>query len=161
MDCVEKYEIVSNGVTKYTQNNAIEESYITHCACPEAIRKGDVYSKTRHTEAFSNRFGLKTGTICDWNARSATVDGYGIQTVHLYLKIDLRRFLPLSNIKYLPAFAGKLELRIMFGLSGLVYTPLNTLDAFRATKNPKFYSAVAVDQITNGFVPLGEPIVMY
>ena len=44
--------------------------------------------------------------------------------VDIPLKIDLRRFLPLSNIKYLPVFAGKLELKVMFGTQGLVWCPV-------------------------------------
>jgi hypothetical protein len=45
------------------------------------------------------------------------------------LKIDLRRFLPLSNIKYLPAFAGKIELRLYFSTQGLVIS----------NRDPKWY----------------------
>ena len=44
MDAIEKYEILANGITIYTQNNAIEESFITSCGMPEAKKRSDLYS---------------------------------------------------------------------------------------------------------------------
>ena len=39
MDAIEKYEIMANGISVYTQNNAIEESYITACGFPNAAKR--------------------------------------------------------------------------------------------------------------------------
>jgi hypothetical protein len=74
--------------------------------------------------------------------------------VTIKLKIDLRRFLPLSNIKYLPAFAGKLELRICFGTSGLVWCPINPYTYFK--DDPNLIAKAKVAPVTNEFVQIGD-----
>ena len=106
MDAVEKYEILSNGISIYTQNFCPEESFITSCGANEASKRADVFSKVRHKDIFKRKFDL---------ARCGSFIGIAggdveFNDIVIPLKIDIRRFLPLSNIKYLPAFAGKLEL---------------------------------------------------
>lgn len=117
MDSVEKYEILANGISIYTQNFAPEESFITACGVNEAVKRADVFRKVRHKDVYHQKLP-GCGCYIEWSAGTTTT-----QEVKIPLKIDLRRFLPLSNIKYLPAFAGKLELRIMFGTQGMVYCP--------------------------------------
>ena len=107
-DVVEKYEIVANGITIYTQNFACEESFLTACCSNEVTKRADVYSKARHKDVWNSINTKRCGTEIEW------VKGETETVQKLYLKIDLRRFLPLSNIKYLPAFAGKIELRLYF-----------------------------------------------
>jgi hypothetical protein len=38
--------------------------------------------------------------------------------MNIPLKIEIRRFLPLSNVKYLPKFVGNFELRVKFSPAG-------------------------------------------
>ena len=45
MDCIESYQIVANGQVIYTQPHAIEESHITNLACPDTVKRRDVFSK--------------------------------------------------------------------------------------------------------------------
>ena len=75
------------------------------------------------------------------------------------MKIDLRRFLPLSNIKYLPAFAGKIELRLFFSCAGMVCCPMSPGESF--AYKPNIYCKYVFDEITNEFTPIGEPVTMY
>ena len=58
MDVVEKYEILANGISIYTQNFAPEESFITACGANEATKRADVFSKVRHKDIFKRMFDL-------------------------------------------------------------------------------------------------------
>jgi hypothetical protein len=44
MDSIESYQIFVNGQSVYTQNYAIEESFITSLATPDAVKKTDIFS---------------------------------------------------------------------------------------------------------------------
>ena len=155
MDAVEKYEILSNGISIYTQNFGPEESFITACGANEASKRSDIYSKVRHKDIFQRKFDLaRCGFFIDIDTEQTEFDD-----IEIPIKIDLRRFLPLSNIKYLPAFAGKLELKIMFGTQGLVYCPvgpsrelINKIDE---------YTQFELDKITSEFTPIGDKVTMW
>lgn len=149
MDAIEKYEIMANGISIYTQNNAIEESYITACAMPDAVRKTNSFSHVTHKDVFMNKFSNGCGAYVDL---AGVTKGTAVEA-EIPLKIDLRRFLPLSNIKFLPAFAGKIELRILFGTAGLVCAPVSPIACF---KSPQYASMFDITSITNEFVPIGE-----
>ena len=155
MDAIEKYEIMANGISIYTQNNAIEESYITACAFPEAARRGNCFSHVRHKDIFDMRLPNSCGAYIDFAEKTPT--GSDVHEITIPLKIDLRRFLPISNIKYLPAFAGKIELRILFGIAGLVVAPVNPAAVFN---KPHAISQYDIDAITNEFRPYMESFTM-
>ena len=149
-DAVEKYEIVANGITIYTQNYGCEESFLTSCCANETTKRADVYSKTRHKDVWNDKPGKRCGFVIQWDASKK------IQTGTIHLKIDLRRFLPLSNIKYLPAFAGKIELRLYFSCAGMVYCPVGpSLDL---KNNPLTFSKYKFENITNEFKQIGDNI---
>ena len=155
MDSIEKYEIMANGISIYTQNNAIEESFITACAFPEAARRGNCFSHVRHKDVFDMRLPNSCGSYIDFAFKgSKTTD---VHDITIPLKIDLRRFLPISNIKYLPAFAGKIELRILFGIAGLVVAPVNPLATFN---KPHAVSQYDIDPVSNEFRPYMESFKM-
>ena len=151
MDAIEKYEILANGISIYTQNQAIEESFITSCGMPESRKRSDLYSHARHKDVFEGKYYGTCGSVVDW------ADGTS-KNILIKLKIDLRRFLPLSNIKYLPAFAGKIELRLFFSVAGLVVAPLNPLVAFNNNYNVLYNYKVA--NVSTSFTPAGEKFVM-
>ena len=161
-DAIEKYEIVANGITIYTQNFGCEESFLTSCCANETTKRADVYSKSRHKDIWNISGCNRCGFTFPWGADSpgtAEVPKHGPtetgpQTIHL--KIDLRRFLPLSNIKYLPAFAGKIELRLFFSCAGMVCCPVGPDIKLRNSLN-KFVKYDLSD-ITTEFVPLGEKV---
>ena len=152
MDAVEKYEILSNGISIYTQNFAPEESFITSCTPNELVKKADVYSKVRHKDVWYQKHA-GCGAFIDWGVATTVND------VVIPLKIDLRRFLPLSNIKYLPAFAGKFELRIMFGTQGMVYTPCGPEKSL--VHDIRTMSTCVLPEITCEFKPIGEEVTCY
>ena len=155
MDSVEKYEILSNGISIYTQNFGPEESFITACGANEATKRADIFSKVRHKDIFNRKFNLaKCGAFVKVPANTSNINN-----VEIPLKIDIRRFLPLSNIKYLPAFAGKLELKITFGTQGMVYCPVGVS---RELKNDiQHYIGYTCPDITNEFTQIGDPITMW
>ena len=148
-DAIEKYEIVANGITIYTQNFGCEESFLTSCCSSEDSKRADIQSKTRHKDVWKGK--KRCGVIFNWT-NGETAEGT------IKLKIDLRRFLPLSNIKYLPAFAGKIELRLYFSCAGMVCCPCGPDPEFL---NDRRFSNIKFDQITNEFSPVGEPIFIY
>jgi len=117
MDIVGQYQLVANGQAFYSQSFAIEESYITGLASTEQVKSVDPYSKTRHKDVWNGDEKIGTGTIMTHSTLSNTEN-------KIELKIDLRRFLPLATIKYLPEFVGNLELRLQFSIDGLVCAPL-------------------------------------
>ena len=152
MDAIEQYQILANGQSIYTQSNAIEESYITHLASTEAVKHVDVYSKVTHEDAW-----LSTGT----HATGVVINNTNKASDHIIsLKIDIRRFLPLASVKYLPEFVGNIELRVKWGISGLVCTPLS--HEYVCANPFNYHKAVATGAssttgiITNKFVPFNE-----
>ncbi len=161
-DAVEKYEIVSNGISIYTQNFAIEESFLTSCCDNELIKRSDVYSKARHKDVWNGRNNNKCGVEVEWHELTVKADGTYTPTfitekkIKIPLKIDIKRFLPLSNIKYLPAFAGKLELRLYFSCAGMVCCPVGPDMNLR--NNPNEFAKINFQKITTEFVQIGEPI---
>jgi hypothetical protein len=163
-DAIEKYEIIANGTTIYTQNNAIEESYVMNCASTDNMRKCDLYSRVSHEHIWNQQFMATCGTWVNWANPDSSY--YWNKEHIIKLKIDIRHFLPLSNVKYLPAFAGKIELRLMFGTAGLVCAntdPERTVKEWGALSEGSKYSVADYEplpDVTNEFVQVGEPLKM-
>lgn len=147
----EKYELVHNGETIYTQNNAIEEGYITNCGIDEKTKRKDFYSKALHKMVWKEYVGPRCGVTIDW---SVVKDNH--INVIIPLKIDIRRYLPLSNVKYLPAMIGKFELRALFGTSGMVYYPVDPKSVWY--NNYKRLSVLDIPDVTNEPTQIGDPI---
>ncbi len=150
MDAISQYQIVANGQSIYTQSNAIEESYVTACGATDMVKSVDIYSKARHKDVWNGKYTSLSGVYVD-----TTTD---LTDLVIPIKIDCRRFLPLSSIKYVPAFVGNLELRLKFSPEALVVAPMSVgyllaNDYNRAhLKVPK--------AVTNKFVPIGENFTM-
>lgn len=149
----EKYDLVHEGQSKYTQSNAIEEGYITNCSIDEKTKKKDFYSKAPHKTVWKNYNGSRCGMIVDW---SLVTD----KTAPLIipLKIDLRRYLPLSNCRYLPAFIGKLELKCLFTTSAMIVYPIDPRASFY--NNYKRLSELEFPDVTCEPVQIGDPLTM-
>ena len=154
MDIVGQYQLVANGQAFYSQSFAIEESYITGLAATEQVKSVDRCSKTRHKDVWNGDEGIKTGTVMMNSTLSHTEN-------KIKLKIDLRRFLPLATIKYLPEFVGNLELRLFFSMDALVCAPIGfdgvagcAANAGKLIISPA--SGYTGEGITNKFVPYAE-----
>ena len=149
-DAIEKYEICANGISIYTQSFAIEEGYITSCGNTEAAKRSRPFEISRHKDIWKGQFNGKCGCAIDVAGKETN-----LFEVKIPLCIPLRTFLPLSNIRYLPAFAGKIELRVYFSTAGLVYCPIG-YDGFIKTQANLYNSTLA--EITNEFVQIGDEI---
>ena len=146
LHAISQYQIISNGVSVYDQSHAIEESYITSLATPDTVIERDVFSKCSMKGIHKRPDCLMTGAIVDLTKSS--------QKVTISLKIDIRRFLPLSPVKYLPAFVGNLELRLKFSTDGLVWCPMPYTDLM---VNPsKRNGIILLPTIGTCFRPLSE-----
>lgn len=146
-EAVSSYHLVANGKAIYMQDNAINEAFVTACASPEAVNKVDIFSKAIHEDIFKK--ADKTKSACILNL-SNTAAGSQIQ-FELKLKIDLRRFLILNSVRYLPAFAGNIQLRVKFSTDALQITPLSVEDCLQHAVNIK--KLVTYPMLTNKFVP--------
>ena len=133
-DAIEKYEICANGITIYTQSFAIEEGYLTACGHTESVKRSRPFEIARHKDIWKGKFNGKCGKSIDVSEK-----GTNVFEVKIPLCIPLRSILPLSNIRYLPAFAGKIELRVFFSTAGMVYCPIG-YDAFIKTKGNLYNS---------------------
>jgi hypothetical protein len=154
MDAIEQYQLIANGQQFYTQNNAIEESYITGLATTEAVKKSDVFSKVRHADVWNRVDTIRTGALVELPEAQTNANTV-LPVVTFHIKIDIRRFLPLSNIRLLPKFAGDFQIRIKISPAALVCAPLPIEDALGF---PTAIHSLRANypQITNKFVPLGE-----
>lgn len=148
---IEQYQLVANGQVIYTQSNAVEEGYVTMLGITESAKRADVFSHVRHADVWDNVDTIQTGAII-----GGTLAANTNAEVTMEFKIDLRAILPLSSIKYIPAFIGNLELRVKFGTSGLVYAPLPLEDIMQSGFN--IYGKVSYPNISNKFVPIGQPV---
>jgi hypothetical protein len=144
MDAIESYQTIVNGQSLYTQNYAIEESYITNLASTDAVKRTDVFPKANHTDVWNNVDTVRTGALVKFydniNDTGTTLVDWPAGTLFeltILLKIDIRKFLSLSNIKYLPKFVGNFELRVKFSPSGLVCAPLPITDVFQSVNNQR------------------------
>ena len=111
------HAVMNVKIKSNTTFSAIEESFVTSCESPESVQRADVFSKVRHKDVFNKNTNYSCGEYINW---SGTTSGNTIE-IDVKLNIDLRRFLPLSNIN----FAGKIELRVYFSTAGLVCCPIN------------------------------------
>ena len=153
-DAVGAYQILANGRQIYTQDNAHNESFITSCGATEAVKRVDIFSKARHKDVWKRADTSKSGFIINFNSIAANTE----ITCTIPIKIDLRRFLVLDSIRYLPAFAGNIQLKIKFSSEALQVTPLSVEDCIY---NPTFRSKIVTyPAITNKFVPFEEPFTM-
>ena len=156
MDAIEAYQIVANGQVIYTQPHAIEESYITNLATTDMVRNKDIFSKATAKNIMDRVDTLMVGGLVELGV--AVINGQ-TKSVNLNLKVDIRRFLPLSGVKYLPAFVGNLELRVKFSTAGLVCLPMPWYDTNSkiTTRNTL---AVEPPSITNCFTPINKSFTM-
>ena len=90
-DAVEKYEIIANGMTLYTQNFNCEESFITPCFANEVTKRADIYSITRHKDIWNDTHGRRCGFVANLN------QNVSFFTETFRLKIDLNQVL--ANIR--------------------------------------------------------------
>ena len=156
MDSVATYQILANGRSIYTQDNAHNEAFITGCGATEAVKKVDVFSKARHADVWKRADTVKSGAIIDFRGG---IDANGlISNIIIPIKIDLRRFLVLDSIRYLPAFAGNIQLKVKFSSEALQITPLSVEDM---VQSPSSIGKIATyPKITNKFIPFEEEITM-
>ena len=149
-DAIEKYEICANGISIYTQSFAIEEGYLTACGHTEAAKRSRPFEIARHKDIWRGKFYGKCGAAV--NLAGKATNSFDVR---IPLCIPLRTILPLSNIRYLPSFAGKIELRVYFSTAGMVYCPIG-YDAFIKTQTSLYNSTLV--NITNEFVQIGDEV---
>ena len=152
---VEAYQVYANGRQIYSQDNAHEEFFITACGATETIKTVDIFSKARHKDIWKRADTVKSGALIEMNGINANT----VIEFKVPIKIDLRRFLVLDSIRFLPAFAGNIQLKIKFSSEALQITPLSIEDlcAFNKFNIAKLTN---YPSITNKFVPFENEFTM-
>ena len=152
---ISAYQIFANGRQIYSQDSPHEEFFITSCGATEAIKTVDIFSKARHKDIWKRIDTIKSFGIIDLNNVAANT----VKTVEIPIKIDVRRFLPLDSVRYLPAFAGNVQIKVKFSSEALVITPLSHEDLLG---HNKFLETKLANYppITNKFVPFENQFTM-
>ena len=153
-DSVASYEFMANGQSVYTQNNAHNEAFITSCGVTEAVKKADIFSKARHKDVWRRADTCKSGFVIDFNNVAANSE----ITCTIPIKIDLRRFLILDSVRFLPAFAGNIQLKVKFSSEALQVAPLSLEDCLQNLSN--LAKVTEYPKLTNKFVPFEEAFTM-
>jgi hypothetical protein len=168
MDAIESYQIVVKGHSINIQNYSIKESYVTNLASTDAVQTTNIFSKARQTEVWNHKDTVRTGTLvnfedivkddgtelADWSAGS-------LFTLEIPLKIDIRRILLLSNMKFLPKFVSNFELSVKFSPASLVYAPLLITDVFQSVFNQSKIQIIGKSPtMTSCFVPMSKNFFM-
>lgn len=150
---VSAYSIYANGREIYSQSSALPESFISGCAIPEPAKQDDTFSKAIHEDVWNRVDTVRSGAIFE------PTNSSGVQKVEIPISFNLRRILPLSSIRFLPAFAGNIQLNIKFSTEALQVSPLSVEDCIGY--NPANISkVVAYPKLTNKFVPFEETFKM-
>ena len=153
MDAVASYQLLANGRNIYTQDNAHNESFITGCGSTEAVKKVDIFSKARHQDIWKRADTVKSGHIIEGGIAANTEIEFDIP-----IKIDLRRFLILDSIRYMPAFAGNIQLKVKFSSEALQVAPLSVEDCL--VRPDLISKVVEYKAITNKPLPYEEEFTM-
>jgi len=154
-DSISAYQIYANGRQIYSQDSAHEESFITSCGATEAVKTVDIFSKARHKDVWKRADTVKSGAIINLDGINANT----IIEIKIPIKIDLRRFLVLDSIRFLPAFAGNIQIKIKFSAEALQITPLSNEDICGFSKF-NIAKLTNYPKITNKFVPLENEFTM-
>jgi hypothetical protein len=186
MDCIAQYQIHCNGEEVYSQSHALRESFLTATCLPDTVKTTDVWSRAKFEDIWNWQDTAYTGAWMKFDKvrenSAHEQDGFGNtswstglppgtaqryyeaggsypETLSITLKIDFRRFLPFSAIKYLPAFVQNLQLKVQFSTRGMVVANCGWKALLT---NPTTYKDIVnIDKVTSRFVPIGVPMAMY
>ena len=142
-------------VDKYTHRIVHTMKHSSHHVEQQMqFKRVDVFSKARHCDVWKRADTIKSGHLQSMNGINSSTSF----KVTIPIKIDLRRFLVLDSIRYLPAFAGNIQLKIKFSSEAMQVTPLSIEDYM---KSPALLRKLTnYPAITNKFIPFEEEIVI-
>jgi hypothetical protein len=125
MDCIFQYQIHFDVEEIYSQSHALRESFLIVTFLPDTIKNCDPWSHARFEDIWNN---LDTAYPSAWMVFDEVQNTFpedqtpecprkypaddSLPKKTIKMKIDFGRFLPLSGIKYLPAFVQNLQLNI-------------------------------------------------
>jgi hypothetical protein len=160
MDCIAQYQIHCNGEEVYSQSHALRESFLTATCLPDTVKSTDAWSRSRFDDIWYNRDCHKTGAFMKFDGAYTDGGDYN-ETITIQLKIDFRRFLPFSGIKYLPAFVQNLQLKVQFSTRGLVCANMGWQQLLKTPAQIKNIDLEHFEAVTTRFNPIGQPFYMY
>lgn len=154
---VSAYDLLANGRVIYTQNFAMNETYITSCAATQAVKEDDTFSRAIHEQVWNRVDTVRAGCIFDGGTTTAVAAG-SEQELEIPISFALKRILPLDSIRFLPAFFGSFQIRIRFSTDALQVTPLSVEDCLQNAAN--IGKLASYPKLTNKFVPFEEQFTM-
>ena len=126
LDALERYEILQNSNVLYQQTYVGEESFVLQNCINDIVRNAHPYTYTSYENA-----SKMNSNVCGiyWLPKTDVAAGSDV-TVTIPIKIWLNQFLILTNIKYLPSFAGRWEIKLYFNGNNIVFLPTDPRRAF-------------------------------
>ena len=149
------YQILANGRSVYSTDNAIFEAYvISNCETTETVKKVDVFSKTRHADVWKRVNTVRSGQVVDCGGKVANSE----INVEIPLKLPVRKFLPFAAIRFLLDLAGNIQIKVKFTSDALQVCPLSVEDCLITPNNVA--KVKTYPKLTNHFVPWSQEFTM-
>ena len=120
LDALERYEILVNSNVLYQQTYVGEESFVLQNCINDTVKNAHPYTYTSSENA-----SKQSPNVCGvyWKPSAYVTAGTDV-TVTIPIKIWLNQFLVLANVKYLPSFAGRWEIKLYFNGNNIVFLPV-------------------------------------
>ena len=120
LDALERYEILVNSNVLYQQTYVGEESFVLQNCINDTVKNAHPYTYTSSENA-----SKQSPNVCGvyWKPSAYVAAGTDV-TVTIPIKIWLNQFLVLANVKYLPSFAGRWEIKLYFNGNNIVFLPV-------------------------------------
>ena len=120
IEAVERYDIMVNSTPIYTQSFTGEESFIQYQVINDLVKNTSPYIYTTYENA-SQMSPNVCGTYVIWKGAAKAQTW---EKIKIPIKIPIRNFLILRNLKYLLSWMGKWEIRLYFSTQNMIYLTL-------------------------------------
>ena len=120
IEAVERYDIMVNSTPIYTQSFTGEESFVQYQVINDMVKNTSPYIYTTYENA-SQMSPNVCGTYVIWKGAAKAQTW---EKIKIPIKIPIRNFLILRNLKYLLSWMGKWEIRLYFSTQNMIYLPI-------------------------------------
>ena len=163
IEAVERYDIMVNSTPIYTQSFTGEESFIQYQVINDLVKNTSPYIYTTYENA-SQMSPNVCGTYVIWKGAA---EAQTWSKIKIPIKIPIRNFLILRNLKYLLSWMGKWEIRLYFSTQNMIYLPIKNSVFQRVIGSTKYNELCAgvLDSndsaLTHNFTQIGMSCMWY
>lgn len=151
LDAIDRYEILCNSQVLYSQPYCAQESFILQNGISDLVKTRKPFQYTTYENAW-NRDTNVCGVYITGAAATHTLNANQEFDVTIPIKLELQQFLVLSNLKMLPSFFGKWEIKLYFTSSNLIVCPCDP-----TSHNIYRPPTALAEQLTYGFTQINQP----